>query len=138
MTAGLPGVGIGGMFYLVSALLMPFRSLVATFAGRDARWPLARRQALIALGVLGSIWATGWVIGWLIALFSPDPVAGTLSTSVLGVPVRNAVRTAALLGSIGTLTLVLLSVQVLRVLLPARPTPRAISQASADETSSAA
>ena len=27
MTAGMPGTGIGGLFYLLSALLMPLREL---------------------------------------------------------------------------------------------------------------
>ena len=37
MTAGLPGVGIGGIFYLASAIMMPVRSLVATLSGRARR-----------------------------------------------------------------------------------------------------
>ena len=137
MTVGLPGVGIGGMFYLASALLMPFRSLVAMFTGRETRWPVALRQALIALATLAAVWATGWAIGWLIAAFSPAPIAGALPGATSGVPVRNVVRTAALLASIGTLTLVLAAVQTMRLLLPPRPTPRAVP-AAADKTQSAA
>src|SRR5258705_8337297 len=129
MTVGLPGVGIGGMFYLASALLMPFRSLVATFTGRETRWPVALRQALIALATIAAIWGTGWGIGWLIATVSSPSVAGALPRGTIGVPVRNAVRTAALLGSLGTLTIVLAAVQALRLLLPPRATPRAVGAA---------
>jgi hypothetical protein len=138
MTAGLPGVGIGGMFYLASALLMPFHSLVATFTGREARWPLALRQALIAVATIAAAWATLQAIGWLIAAVSPALVARGLSRVAAGMPVGNALRTAALLGSIGTLTLVLAVVQTLRLLLPPRPTPRAEPSASATVTESAA
>lgn len=137
MTAGLPGVGIGGMFYLVSALLMPFRSLVATITGREARWAVALRQASIALTTIGVVWATLWGIGWLIATFSPALVVGA-TTAAATAPVRNVVRTATLLGSIGTLTLVLAGVQTLRLLLPPRPTPKADSSEAAAETQSAA
>src|SRR5687768_658213 len=122
MTAGLPGVGIGGMFYLASALLMPFRSLVAMFTGRETRWPVALRHALIAAAILAAVWATGWAIGWLIAAFSLAPVAGAMP-GTMATPVRNVVRTSALLGSLGSLTLVLAAVQTLRLLLPPRLTP---------------
>jgi hypothetical protein len=138
MTAGLPGVGIGGLFYLASALLMPFRSLVATATGREARWPVALRQALIALATIATVWATLQAIGWLIAAISPSLVAGALPGAAGSETMRNALRTAALLGSIGTLTLVLAAVQTLRLLLPPRSTPRAAPFASAAETQSAA
>ena len=122
MTVGLPGVGIGGIFYLVSALLMPFRSLVAHVSGRQTRWGIALRQALIAGLTLSAIWATGWAIGWVIAVVAPAPVA-TGPDGAVSVPVRNAVRMAAIIGSFGTLTLVLAGVQGLRLVLPRRPTP---------------
>lgn len=141
MTAGLPGVGIGGLFYLVSALLMPFRSCAAALAGRETRWLLALRQALIAAGTLAAVLATGWAIGWLIVTFPLTPVGGgALPDSMREAPVQNAVRTAMLLASLGTLTLVLALVQVLRLWLPPRPTPKAAGEASssADNARSAA
>jgi hypothetical protein len=138
MTAGLPGVGIGGIFYLASALLMPLRSFAAMLTGREPHWALALRQASFALATLAAIWATGWTIGWLIAAFSAAPVAGAMPSALGGLPVRNAVRTAALLGSIGTLALVLVAVQTLRLLLPRSPTPSTALPASAGEKQSAA
>lgn len=124
MTAGLPGVGIGGVFYLLSALLMPVRSLVATLRGRadEARWPLALRQAALAGGILGMLWLTGWTLGWIIVHLVPDvmrPLAG-------GSPgqVRSVVRTSALALSLGTLAAVLALVQLLRIVLPVKPTER--------------
>lgn len=137
MTAGLPGVGIGGLFYLASALLMPFRSLVATFTGREARWGLALRQALISLATIAAVWATLRGIGWLIAVISPVLVAGA-APGAAGNVSPNAVRTAVLLGSIGTLTFVLAAVQALRLLLPRRPTPRSVPSAASAEAQSAA
>ena len=138
MNAGLPGVGIGGMFYLASALLMPFRSLAVRLAGRDAHWTVAVRQALIALAALAAVWATGWAVGWVIAAFPVGRVLDPLSGAPVTLPVRNAVRAAALLGSVGTLTLVLAAVQVMRLLLPPRPTPRVEPMVLASEAQSAA
>jgi hypothetical protein len=119
MTAGLPGVGIGGMFYLVSAVLMPFRSLWNAVQGREARWALALRQASIAAATIGVLWATGWGVGWLIAMFTPATAAAVHGAGT-HIVVQNAMRTAALLGSIGTLLVVLASVQVMRLILPPR------------------
>lgn len=61
MVAGLPGTGIGGLFYLVLALLMPVWELGWALVGRSnaARWRLAFRQSAMALLVLGAIWLTG-------------------------------------------------------------------------------
>lgn len=138
MTAGLPGVGIGGMFYLASALLMPFRSLAVRVAGRDARWTVAFRLALIALAALAAVWATGWAVGWVIAAFPAGHMVDPVSGAPVALPVRNAVRTAALLGSVGTMTLVLAAVQVTRLLLPPRPTPRVEPMVPARQAQSAA
>ena len=126
MTAGLPGVGIGGIFYLVSALLMPVRSLAAVVRGRpdEARWPIALRQAALAGGILGAIWLTGLGLGWVVAHLVPEATRlvahGTRSSGEM----QNFLRASALALSLGTLAGVLALVQLLRLALPARPTER--------------
>lgn len=124
MTAGIPGVGIGGIFYLASALLMPARSLAAVIGGRpeDARWALALRQAAIATGILAVLWATGMALGWVITTFIPQGTA-IVSGGAGGTEVRSAVKFGALLLSLGTLAVVLALVQLLRIVLPVRTTP---------------
>ena len=124
MTAGLPGVGIGGIFYLASALLMPVRSALATLQGRghEARWALALRQSGLAALILSAIWATGWLIGWSLGIISPDTVPTFANGVTTQREVHNVMRTAALLISFGTLAAVLAAVQLLRLALPARRT----------------
>lgn len=124
MTAGLPGVGIGGIFYLASALLMPMRSLVAVLSGRrdEARWPVAIRQASLAAGILGALWLTGWALGWIITAVVPE--AATAAAGTGAGEVRNVVKVGALVLSLGTLAVVLAVVQLVRVALPPQPTPR--------------
>ncbi len=122
MTAGLPGVGIGGIFYLASAIMMPFRSLYAMATGRahEAQWRVALRQAASAGGILGALWLTGLALGWVITTAFPQAMnAGGGATPE---HVRNVVRMSALLLSFGTLAGVLLVVQLMRVMLPLRPT----------------
>ena len=64
MTAGLPGTGIGGLFYLVSALLMPVRELwlVVRTGGAHRPRPLAWRQAFMALAIVAVTWGTGEIL----------------------------------------------------------------------------
>jgi hypothetical protein len=126
MTVGLPGVGIGGIFYLVSALLMPVRSLVAVLRGRaeDARWPTVLRQSALALGILGALWLTGLALGWIIAHLMPEATRVVAGGGRSPGEVRSVVRTTAFALSLGTLAGVLALVQLLRVVLPAKPTER--------------
>src|SRR5439155_24306256 len=64
VTAGLPGTGIGGMFYLMSALATPLREAYLRVRGRRSRgWGLVATQTAIAGAILAGVGATGWVLG---------------------------------------------------------------------------
>ena len=61
MTAGIPGTGIGGLFYLASALALPLRAL----SRRRRKRPLGSviaGQVAMASGVIAAMWATGWLL----------------------------------------------------------------------------
>jgi len=116
MTAGLPGTGIGGMFYLISALATPLWEAYLRLRGRRSRgWRLVVAQTAIACAILAGLWATGWLLGLALsvsrrilpAAITPHP--GTLLPAV------------ALLISAGTLAGVLLGVEVLRLWVRRRP-----------------
>lgn len=64
MTAGLPGTGIGGIFYLLIAFLMPIHELVCLLRGRSSwsRWRLILLQLSNASGVLLSLAGAAWLI----------------------------------------------------------------------------
>lgn len=140
MTAGLPGVGIGGIFYLASAIAMPFRSLYAVLAGRahEARWRVAIVQAGIAAGILGALWLTGLALGWVVTTLLPHAAVAITAPGAAPAHVRNVVRTGALLLSLGTLAAVLTFVQLLRVVLPVRPTEQGAGGQSRRSARSAA
>ena len=107
MTVGIPGTGIGGLFYVLAGLIAPLR--------RSENKRAAAYVAGLAFGVLAGIFATGWLLGLLLA-----PVAK--SALVAGLPslyrpgAENIVRWASLLGSVVLLGTVLLSVQIARLL----------------------
>ena len=67
MTAGIPGVGLGGIFYLLLSLFMPVVELVQTMRGRSSRerWRAVTRQALMALVILGMLIAVTWAV-WVV------------------------------------------------------------------------
>ena len=106
MAAGLPGVGIGALFFIVSALLMPVFELARTLAGRGsvARWRFVGRQGAIALGIVVAIVGSMWCVGAVAASQGPGaqqwdpPAAG----SFLGVLLLLGV----ILGSAGVLRLI--------------------------------
>jgi hypothetical protein len=118
--AGLPGVGLGGIFYLIAALSMPLveavRALRARRGGRprESRWRLALRQAALALGVLGAMWVTGA----LLASDAVEPVARrALAAAGAGAGAAEAspVRVDTLALSLALLVVLLCVVEVARV-----------------------
>ena len=122
MVAGLPGAGLGGLFYLASALLMPFRALRKSWRDeREGRMAEVRQQVLIAATILGAIWLTGWILGLILTK------TGALPVSVASGPLRhlpgassNVVRVAMFLGGFATLAVVVLFVDVARFMFSPR------------------
>ncbi len=60
MSAGLPGVGLGGLFFICSALLAPWIELVRTLQGRSSRerWARVARQFTMAVAMVLAIQVT--------------------------------------------------------------------------------
>lgn len=116
MSVGLPGTGVGGLFYLVTALLMPFREGYRALIGAGDR-PSRRtvvRQVAITVGVLAGIWATGWLLGLML---SQAPAVADLVKVVRGPAARasNVLRTISLVAAFTTLGAVLGAVELARV-----------------------
>jgi hypothetical protein len=85
VTAGLPGTGIGGLFYLLCALLMPVREAYKYIASGGAHRPDGRAlaQAGMALGILVMIYVTGVVMLWLGVIDQDVPASGLIRVLVL-------------------------------------------------------
>ena len=112
MNAGLPGTGIGGIFYLASALAMPLREAYRRVRGRAAgNRRVVAAQLAIAGGILGAMWVTGRLLG--LALAAARPIA-RLGTSL---PPSNVLRIASITLALGTLAGVLVGVELLRLLV---------------------
>ena len=110
MTVGLPGTGIGGIFYLASALVMPFREVYRRLRGRPAGdWRVVTGQLAITGGVLGGMWVTGRLLGLALAAARPIGTAGR------ALPPGNVLRFVSIALAFGTLAAVLAAVELLRL-----------------------
>ena len=126
MTVGTPGAGIGGLFYLASAIVLPVRALLRQMKGERVAWGGVARQWTLAVGVLAAIWLAGWLIGlWA----GPTPMVAGRGMAGAMLRSTGVLATAMLYASIGTLILVLLLVQAAIRLVRRSPLPAAASQA---------
>ncbi len=64
MTVGIPGTGLGGLFYFLLVAFMPFRELYLTARRRSsfARWRSVGFHLLVLAGMLGVLWAEAWLL----------------------------------------------------------------------------
>ena len=111
MTAGIPGAGIGGLFYLASTILLPARNLVRRLRGRShTAWRDQAFVVALTAGILGALWATGWIL----ALVIPREVLtrGGLSTPANGGLSATVIPMATFAVAVGTLGLVLVAVEI--------------------------
>jgi len=68
MNAGLPGIGLSGVFYVVSALLMPFVELGRAISRRPRRrsWRLVMGHWCIAVVMICAMWAAGGSVTFVV------------------------------------------------------------------------
>ncbi|MBI3776441.1 MAG: hypothetical protein HY273_13005 [Gammaproteobacteria bacterium] len=124
MNAGLPGTGIGGVFYLLCALLMPFYEVVKTLRGESnwRRWVLIFKQLVMAAGIIGGMWALGLVLGLLLEA-RPDhewvQMAQDFHANVTGqlehASKFNVFHVAPVIMSIITLSIIITTTNILRI-----------------------
>src|SRR5574341_1728341 len=119
MNVGLPGTGISGTFYLLSALWMPFHQLYKTL--RNKRQPQRMRLILVqsglALAIIAEIWLTRWFLGELLVKTNawltlkrglPPPPPSTLP---------NVIKVILVFLTIGLLAVVVSGVHILKLVM---------------------
>ena len=108
MIAGLPGTGIGGIFYLLLAVWMPVRESYLSLRKRAAnRWKMVGQHVLLTVGIILGIWATGFALGLiLVPLLKPSINASPLA--------MNYLRIAPFILTLGVLVFVQLLLLLLR------------------------
>jgi hypothetical protein len=117
MVAGLPGTGIGGLFYLLMAFWMPVHALSRLLRGLPPRrpWSVILRQSGFAAAIVSGIWATGWAVTRvLLSLDAYLPDCLRLSKTMPQGDDANMMILISIAASFGTLTVVTLGVHLLR------------------------
>jgi hypothetical protein len=121
VTAGLPGAGIGGLFYLLAALLMPLVELGRWLAGAGrGRGHLVWRQFFTASLILAVIAATAYGVTQLIAWHGGGLGIGSSSPTDHGS--HRVVTRAMVFLTLGTLAAVLVSVELMAACVSLRKT----------------
>lgn len=85
MVVGLPGTGIGGLFYLFMAFWMPFHELYRLARGRSSieRWRFIALNWLVVGGILACLWVTMLVMKSVLIMTGLDKPRGVLEKSGL-------------------------------------------------------
>jgi hypothetical protein len=115
MTAGVPGTGLGGLFYILAALFLPVRGAIRKLRRQNVSWNVIARLSGLAVGVFVGIWAMGWLLGLLFVPAAGTFGAATGATAQMRATSRNVLRWATVAAGFATLSLVLLAVQVARL-----------------------
>lgn len=123
MFAGLPGIGVGTLFYVLAALWMPVRELPRLVQGKSSlsAWALILRQLFHAAGIIVTVMIAERALVAVLDSDHAQPLSpsnviyGELSTRVGG-SILAAPMTASLLLLAG----MLLTVEVLRLVVDKR------------------
>ena len=123
MFAGLPGVGVGTLFYVLMALWMPVRELPRLFSGTSsvAQWKLIGLQLFYASGIIVTVMMAERLLLWMIGE-SPQPFspAAVLHSEIGARAANTSMLAAPIMASLLLLAAVLLSVELLRVIVGLR------------------
>jgi hypothetical protein len=127
MTAGLPGTGIGGIFYLFLAICMPAREFICTVRGKTnlKRWGFIMLQLLIVLGIISAMGGEVWLLNSLLLwLWKSIEVSGPVITAHQSFNEAKVLVFASAYMSFISLSFVITGVHILRFFVRrSRPSP---------------
>ena len=117
MMVGLPGTGIGGIFYLLLAVCMPAREFIYTIRGKTnlKRWGFITLQLLFVLGIISAMGAEVWLLnGLLWWLWATIEISGPVVTAHQSLNEAKLLVFASAYMSFISLSFVILGVHILR------------------------
>jgi hypothetical protein len=122
--AGLPGTGIGGLFYLLLTALMPLRHAVSAVRRRSRAGAgrVVLRCVALAAGIVATIWAQAWALRAAILALSPAGQVPAAFRGLADAGTSTYVKVAAF-ASLASLAAVVLTVHALRLFLRRREAP---------------
>lgn len=121
MIVGLPGTGLGGVFYVLLALWMAVCELWRAAHGRrdPEKRRILRTQGVLTAFMLPGILAAGWAAGWLFWAVVPHAIPASAGTTAAasGGAARNVLRLWPVLLTLATLVVVYLALRAAQVAL---------------------
>jgi len=119
MIVGLPGTGLGGVYYALLILLMPFREL--WLRGRRGSWRFILRLWLLLGLIVAGLALKVWVVKLLLG---PADLAQALPAASMSVAADSYVLPALAISPLATLAALMTGIHCLR-LAKRRPSRRA-------------
>jgi len=124
MVAGLPGTGIGGIFYFILAAMMPVREFLRTLQGKTSlkRWSVVSLQVLFVVGIFVSMWGEVWLLNCLLLWMKNSlSINCPMITSGPALTQTKTLAFASASASLVSLAFVTLSVHALRLWVNREP-----------------
>ena len=121
MFAGLPGVGVGTLFYILVAFWMPVREIPRVIQGKSSleTWQLILRQMFYAVGIIVTVWFGEKVLLWVLGDSQIKPFSpATWLHGELGTHASGSIFAAPIMASVLLLCGMLITVELLRVIVP--------------------
>ncbi len=122
MVAGIPGTGIGGIFYLLLVIYMPVREFFHLLQKRTnlGRWGFIALQLCFVFGILAALWGEMWFLSrsfiWLQQTFGFNYIMLDNMTSGQFATERVKILTfAAASGGLISLAFIFVVVHILRL-----------------------
>jgi len=122
MFAGLPGIGVGTLFYVLMALWMPVREIPRVIQGTSSRqnWAIIVRQLFYAVSIIVTVMFAERVLLAVMGVSQVKPFSpATWLYTELGTRASGSIFAAPIMTSILLLSMVLISVELLRVITAA-------------------
>ena len=120
MFAGLPGIGVGTLFYVLMALLMPLWEIPRVIQGTSslARWRMIVRQLIYASGIVATVMFAERLLLWILGQSKVSPFSpAAFVHAELGARAGGSILAAPIAASILLLAGVLLAVETLRLVI---------------------
>jgi len=122
MVAGLPGTGIGGIFYFLLAAYMPVREFFRSLNKRVElrRWCFIGLQLAFVAVILAAMWAEVWTLNECFLRLGVNEINGGIQKGHLSVERAKLLAFTSATGSLLSLSFVYLIVHILRLLVRKR------------------
>ena len=121
MIVGLPGTGIGGLFYLLASTWMPVQETLSAPRRRlrFARWRNIAKMVFITLAIAAGFWLTGHLVGMLIVMARPSTtgISAHATFGLLSDGRINILSANVLYWALGTLGVLYVGMHALRLVL---------------------